>query len=241
MKEVKPDQLSDKSKREQVEDMFNSIAPKYDFLNRVLSLGIDKGWRKKAINRLKPIQPKFILDVATGTGDLAIAAMKLNPTKIIGADIAQGMLDIGKQKSAAKGFEDKIEFIKADSAALPFNDQSFDAITVAFGVRNFQYLDKGLLEMHRVLKPGGRLVVLEFSKPSAFPYKQVYNFYFKYILPTLGNLLSKSSNAYTYLPESVQHFPEGEAFAAHLKNTGYKNIMVQPLTFGTCSLYTADK
>jgi demethylmenaquinone methyltransferase/2-methoxy-6-polyprenyl-1,4-benzoquinol methylase len=141
MKEVKPDQLSDKSKREQVEEMFNSIAPKYDFLNRVLSLGIDKGWRKKAINMLKPIQPKFILDVATGTGDLAIAAMKLNPTKIIGADIAQGMLDIGKHKSAAKGFEDKIEFIRADSAALPFNDQSFDAITVAFGVRNFQFLD----------------------------------------------------------------------------------------------------
>jgi demethylmenaquinone methyltransferase/2-methoxy-6-polyprenyl-1,4-benzoquinol methylase len=241
MKEIKPDQHSEKSKREQVEEMFNNIAPKYDLLNRVLSLGIDKGWRKKAIKMLEPIKPKVILDVATGTGDLALAAMSLNPDKIIGADIAQGMLDIGKLKSKRAGYDNKIEFINADSAALPFANNSFDAIMVAFGVRNFQHLDQGLAEMYRVLKPGGRMIVLEFSKPSGFPYKQFYNFYFSSILPIVGNLYSKSSNAYSYLPESVKHFPEGDAFAAHLEKCNFKNILINPLTFGTCTLYTADK
>jgi demethylmenaquinone methyltransferase/2-methoxy-6-polyprenyl-1,4-benzoquinol methylase len=221
--------------------MFNSIAHKYDFLNRFLSMGIDKGWRKKAISYLKPLAPKKILDVATGTGDLALEAMKLNPDQIIGLDIAEQMLVYGREKIAAKGWSDKIQMIKGDSEELPFADNNFDAITVAFGVRNFQNLAKGLKEMNRVLKPGGRLVVLEFSKPAGFPYKQVYNFYFTYILPLMGNMVSNSKNAYTYLPESVKHFPEGAAFAAFLKDAGYKDIIVKPLTFGTCSLYIADK
>ncbi len=241
MKEVKPDYSSELSKRVQVEEMFNSIAPKYDFLNRFLSMGIDKGWRKIAINSLIPIQPRYILDVATGTGDLALEAMSLNPEKIIGLDIAEQMLHIGREKVASKGLSRKIELIKGDCESLPFEDNSFDAITVAFGVRNFQNLEKGLSEMFRVLKPGGRLVVLEFSKPGGFPFKQVYNFYFTYILPVFGNLLSNSKNAYSYLPESVKHFPEGIEFGNFLKNTGYKDIIVKPLTFGTCSLYIADK
>jgi demethylmenaquinone methyltransferase/2-methoxy-6-polyprenyl-1,4-benzoquinol methylase len=241
MKEVKPDISLQTSKKEQVEDMFNSIAHKYDFLNRFLSMGIDKGWRRKAISYLKPIQPKLILDVATGTGDLALEAMKLNPDKVIGLDIAEQMLVFGREKIAAKGLTNKIEMIKGDSENLPFADNNFDAITVAFGVRNFQDLAKGLKEMNRVLKPGGRLVVLEFSKPAGFPYKQVYNFYFTYILPLMGNMVSNSKNAYTYLPESVKHFPEGNEFASFLKAAGYKDIIVKPLTFGTCSLYIADK
>jgi demethylmenaquinone methyltransferase/2-methoxy-6-polyprenyl-1,4-benzoquinol methylase len=204
-------------------------------------MGIDKGWRKKAISYLKPLAPKKILDVATGTGDLALEAMKLNPDQIIGLDIAEQMLVYGREKIAAKGWSDKIQMIKGDSEELPFADNNFDAITVAFGVRNFQNLAKGLKEMNRVLKPGGRLVVLEFSKPAGFPYKQVYNFYFTYILPLMGNMVSNSKNAYTYLPESVKHFPEGAAFAAFLKDAGYKDIIVKPLTFGTCSLYIADK
>ncbi|MCF8426068.1 MAG: bifunctional demethylmenaquinone methyltransferase/2-methoxy-6-polyprenyl-1,4-benzoquinol methylase UbiE [Bacteroidia bacterium] len=241
MKEVKPDISLQTSKKEQVEEMFNSIAHRYDFLNRFLSMGIDKGWRKKAISYLKPLEPKQILDVATGTGDLALEAMKLNPDHITGLDIAEQMLVFGREKIASKGLSDKISMIKGDSENLPFPNNNFDAITVAFGVRNFQNLLKGLTEMNRVLKPGGRLVVLEFSKPSSFPYKQVYNFYFTYILPVMGNMLSKSKNAYTYLPESVKHFPEGPEFAKFLKEAGYKNIIVKPLTFGTCSLYIADK
>ncbi|MCE2741694.1 MAG: bifunctional demethylmenaquinone methyltransferase/2-methoxy-6-polyprenyl-1,4-benzoquinol methylase UbiE [Sphingobacteriales bacterium] len=241
MKEVKPDLSLNTSKKEQVEEMFNSIAPKYDFLNRFLSLGIDKIWRKKAISFLKPLQPKLILDVATGTGDLALEAMKLNPDQIIGLDIAEQMLAFGRVKIANKGWSNTIKMMQGDSENLPFEDNKFDAISVAFGVRNFQHLSLGLKEMNRVLKPGGRLVVLEFSKPASFPYKQVYNFYFSYILPFMGNLLSKSKNAYTYLPESVKYFPEGEAFAAFLQEAGFVNIMVKPLTFGTCSLYIADK
>lgn len=241
MKEIKPDQSSEKSKRVQVEEMFNDIAPKYDFLNRFLSLGIDKGWRRKAINSLKPYSPKTILDLATGTGDLAIEALRLNPQKIVGADIAQKMLDVGIVKAKKRGVSETIDFIQADSAALPFEDNSFDAITIAFGVRNFEYLDKGLAEMCRVVKPGGRVAILEFSKPRYFPYKQLYHFYFHYILPQVGNLLSKSSNAYSYLPESVKHFPEGQAFAERMKTAGFKDILVQPLTFGTCTLYTAGK
>lgn len=241
IKEVKPDSNLNTSKKEQVEEMFNSIAHRYDFLNRFLSMGIDKGWRKKAIAYLKPLSPKQILDVATGTGDLALEAMKLNPDHITGLDIAEQMLVFGREKIAAKGLSEKISMVKGDSENLPFEDNKFDAITVAFGVRNFQNLAVGLKEMNRVLKPGGRLVVLEFSKPASFPFKQVYNFYFTYILPLMGNLVSNSKNAYTYLPESVKHFPEGVEFAGFLRNAGYKDIIVKPLTFGTCSLYIADK
>ncbi|MFY8020050.1 MAG: bifunctional demethylmenaquinone methyltransferase/2-methoxy-6-polyprenyl-1,4-benzoquinol methylase UbiE, partial [Bacteroidia bacterium] len=236
MKEVKPDQSSSSSKKEQVEAMFDSIAHKYDFLNRFLSLGIDKGWRTKAMKALKPYQPKTILDVATGTGDLALEAMKiLKPEKIVGLDLSEQMLQFGRVKIEEAGLSAQIQMVKGDSENLPFDNNQFDAITVAFGVRNFQNLEAGLKEMHRVLRTGGRVAILEFSKPSGFPFKQVFQFYFKNILPVWGNMLSKSSNAYTYLPESVQHFPEGKEFASILVACGYKDISVQPLTFGTCT------
>ncbi len=241
MIEVKPYKDAQSSKRQQVEEMFDSIAPKYDFLNRVLSMGIDQGWRKKAINSLKEVNPKQILDVATGTADLAIAALKLNPDHITGIDISNQMLNVGRDKIKAKNISDKITLTQADSANLPFEDNKFDAITVAFGVRNFEFLQQGINQMYRVTRKGGKLAVLEFSNPKSFPFKQIYNFYFKYILPGWGGLISKSKTAYTYLPESVQHFPEGEQFAAYLKNAGYTQIKIQPLTFGICTLYTAVK
>jgi demethylmenaquinone methyltransferase/2-methoxy-6-polyprenyl-1,4-benzoquinol methylase len=241
VKEVKPNQTSEASKKHQVEEMFNSIAPKYDFLNRSLSMGIDKGWRKKAIQSLKDINPKYILDVATGTGDLAIEALKLNPVKVIGVDLSAQMLLVGQQKIEQKNLTDKIELVKGDSEHLQFNDNNFDAITVAFGVRNFEHLQQGINEMYRVLKPGGKIAVLEFSKPKAFPFKQIYNIYFKYILPTWGGIISKNKSAYTYLPESVKHFPEGNNFIAFLNHAGFKEARVQSLTFGICSLYVAIK
>jgi len=241
VKEVKPNQASADSKKQQVEAMFNSIAPKYDFLNRFLSLGIDKGWRKKAIQSIGDINPKYILDVATGTADLAIAALKLNPIKVIGIDISALMLKVGEDKIAQQKLTDKIELIKGDSEQLPFADETFDAITVAFGVRNFENLQKGLNEMQRVLKTGGKIAVLEFSKPKSFPFKQLYNFYFKNILPTWGGFISNNKDAYTYLPESVQHFPEGKQFVAFLHQAGFKEAKVQLLTFGICSLYIALK
>ncbi|HEY9178018.1 MAG TPA: bifunctional demethylmenaquinone methyltransferase/2-methoxy-6-polyprenyl-1,4-benzoquinol methylase UbiE, partial [Flavipsychrobacter sp.] len=200
---VVPDAGSKLSKKEQVADMFNNIAGKYDFLNHFLSLGIDKGWRKKAIAEIAKVQPKTILDVATGTGDLAIAASKLNPEKIVGIDIAAQMLDVGRQKLKEKGLSELISMQVGDSEALPFADNSFDAITCAYGVRNFEHLEAGLKEMCRVLRPGGKLAILEFSHPKKFPVKQGYQFYFKYILPTLGKLVSRHSTAYSYLPESV--------------------------------------
>lgn len=241
MKEVKPDQTAATSKKQQVEEMFNSIAPRYDFLNRFLSLGIDRGWRKKAIRSLKDIEPKYILDVATGTADLAIEALKLNPVKVTGVDISSLMLKVGDDKIKAKNLTHKIELVKGDSEHLLFADNSFDAITVAFGVRNFEHLQKGIDEMYRVLKPGGKIAVLEFSKPKSFPFKQIYNFYFSAILPTWGGLISKNKSAYTYLPESVQHFPEGTEFIAYLNRAGFKEAKSNTLTFGICSLYTALK
>jgi demethylmenaquinone methyltransferase/2-methoxy-6-polyprenyl-1,4-benzoquinol methylase len=239
--EVKPYKDAQSSKREQVEQMFDSIAPKYDFLNRFLSMGIDQIWRKKAISSLKEVNPKQILDVATGTADLAIAALKLNPDHVTGIDISNQMLQVGRDKISNKALHGKITLQQADSANLPFEDNKFDAITVAFGVRNFEFLQQGINQMYRVTRKGGKLAVLEFSKPKSFPFKQLYNFYFKYILPGWGGLISKSKTAYTYLPESVAHFPEGENFAAYLKNAGYNNINIQPLTFGICTLYTAIK
>lgn len=241
MIEVKPYKDAQSSKREQVEQMFDSIAPKYDFLNRFLSMGIDQIWRKKAISSLKEVNPKQILDVATGTADLAIAALKLNPDHVTGIDISNQMLQVGRDKISNKALHGKITLQQADSANLPFEDNKFDAITVAFGVRNFEFLQQGINQMYRVTRKGGKLAVLEFSKPKSFPFKQLYNFYFKYILPGWGGLISKSKTAYTYLPESVAHFPEGENFAAYLKNAGYNNINIQPLTFGICTLYTAIK
>lgn len=239
--EIKPDQTSEASKKEQVEEMFNDIAQRYDFLNRFLSMGIDRGWRKKAINSLRPINPKLILDVATGTGDLAIEALKLNPDKVIGVDISELMLDVGREKLIKLKLEERIELRKGDSENLRFENNHFDAITVAFGVRNFENLQLGVDEMYRVLKPGGRIAILEFSKIKTFPFNHLYNFYFTNILPFFGRIISNSKNAYTYLPESVKHFPEGKDFTAYLERSGFKQTSIQPLTFGICSLYTAVK
>jgi demethylmenaquinone methyltransferase/2-methoxy-6-polyprenyl-1,4-benzoquinol methylase len=229
------------SKKEQVATMFNNISKKYDFLNHFLSLGIDILWRKKAIRLLKASQPKYILDMATGTGDFALEAMKLNPTKITGIDISEGMLAVGREKVKAKGLEKIIDLQLGDSEDLKFEDNTFDAYTVAFGVRNFENLEKGLGEMLRVLKPNGTAIILEFSKPKAFPIKQFYNFYFNNILPGIGKLVSKDNAAYTYLPESVNAFPEGNDFVKILNNLGYKNIEPITLMFGIASIYKANK
>ena len=241
MKIIKPNQALDTGKKQQVEQMFDDIAAKYDLLNRSLSMGIDVQWRKKTINSLKEVSPKSILDVATGTADLAIEALRLNPEKVVGVDLSAQMLEFGQRKLEKKNLTDKIKLVKGDSEKLPFSDRSFDAVTVAFGVRNFENLQSGIDQMYRVLRPGGKIAVLEFSKPKGFPFKQVYNFYFSYILPTLGGAVSKSKDAYTYLPESVKHFPEGEAFTAYLHQAGFKNTTIKKLTFGICSLYTGIK
>ena len=239
--EVVPYKEKDKSKKEQVAEMFDNISGNYDFLNHFLSLGTDIYWRKRAVAQLKTDQPKLILDVATGTADFAIQAMKLNPDKIIGVDISEGMLEIGRKKIRKKGLEDVIELQMGDSEKLLFEDNIFDAIIVSFGVRNFENLNKGLEDMFRVLKPDGKLVVVEFSKPARFPFKQLYNFYFKFILPIIGKFVSKDNSAYSYLPESVQAFPYGDAFLEKLKNVGFKNTKCLPLTFGISSIYTGQK
>ncbi|MCB0409718.1 MAG: bifunctional demethylmenaquinone methyltransferase/2-methoxy-6-polyprenyl-1,4-benzoquinol methylase UbiE [Flavobacteriales bacterium] len=229
------------SKKEQVATMFNNISKKYDFLNHFLSLGIDILWRKKAIRLLKPHQPKVILDIATGTGDFALEALKLNPEKVVGIDISEGMLNVGKEKMKAKKVDHIIDLQLGDSENLPFEEATFDAYTVGFGVRNFENLEKGLSEMLRVLKPNGHAVVLEFSKPKSFPIKQLYNFYFNKILPGIGKIVSKDNAAYTYLPESVNAFPEGNDFVQIMKKVGYKNPKSIPLMFGIASIYTATK
>lgn len=221
--------------------MFDNISSRYDFLNHLLSLGIDKGWRKKAISLIRPLNPKQLLDVATGTGDFAIAALTLQPDKITGVDISAGMLEVGRKKIAERKLNDRIELLIGDSENLPFADSSFDAVTVAFGVRNFENLEKGLQEIYRVLRPGGMLVVLEFSRPRKFPFKQVYNFYFKFVLPKIGRLVSSDKSAYTYLPESVEAFPDGDNFLHVLKNVGFNNTQCRVLTFGVSSIYTGSK
>lgn len=229
------------SKKEQVATMFNNIAPKYDFLNQLLSLGIHKGWRRKAVKQLSPVAPKSILDIATGTGDFAIEAMSLKPEKIVGVDISEGMLKIGIEKIKKLGLQDKITLQLGDSENLPFADGSFDAITVGFGVRNFENLEKGINDIYRVLNRGGMVSILEFSKPRVFPVKQVYHFYFRYITPTIGKLFSKDNSAYTYLPESVKAFPDGEDFLNVLKKAGFKDTKAIPVTFGVASIYTGVK
>lgn len=229
-------------KKAEVEQMFDRIAPRYDLLNRVLSLGIDVWWRKRAIGYLKPLQPSKILDVATGTADVAILMAKiLKPKQIVGIDIANQMLELGRGKIANQGLSEIISLETGDSERLQFEDNSFDAVTVAFGVRNFETLEKGLAEMYRVMRPGGRVVVLEFSKPHVFPIKQLYNAYFKYVLPLIGRLTSRDMRAYTYLFESVQVFPEGSQFTEILTKTGYQNPLCERLTLGICSIYTATK
>ncbi|MGZ4054830.1 MAG: bifunctional demethylmenaquinone methyltransferase/2-methoxy-6-polyprenyl-1,4-benzoquinol methylase UbiE [Bacteroidia bacterium] len=229
------------SKKEQVATMFNNIAPKYDFLNQLLSMGIHKGWRRKAIRLLQDKKPKTILDIATGTGDFAIEAMKLNPEKITGVDISEGMLKFGIEKINKLGLQNKIELKLGDSESLPFPENSFDAITVGFGVRNFENLEKGINDIYRVLNPAGMIAILEFSKPRKFPIKQFYNFYFKIITPAIGKLFSKDSSAYTYLPESVNAFPDGQEFLEVLKKAGFKETKAIPVTFGIASIYIAKK
>ncbi|MGQ0828069.1 MAG: bifunctional demethylmenaquinone methyltransferase/2-methoxy-6-polyprenyl-1,4-benzoquinol methylase UbiE [Bacteroidota bacterium] len=229
------------SKKEQVATMFDTIAPKYDFLNQLLSLGIHKGWRKKAIALLQKQKPKTVLDIATGTGDFAIEAMKLNPEKVTGIDISEGMLKLGVEKVNKLGLQNKIELKIGDSENLTFPDNNFDAITVGFGVRNFENLEKGINEIYRVLNPNGMFVVLEFSKPRKFPIKQLYHFYFKYITPVIGKLFSKDNSAYTYLPESVNAFLDGQDFLNVLNKAGFTEIRAISLTFGIASIYVAKK
>ncbi|MFH0866994.1 MAG: bifunctional demethylmenaquinone methyltransferase/2-methoxy-6-polyprenyl-1,4-benzoquinol methylase UbiE [Bacteroidota bacterium] len=224
-----------------VEQMFNDIAPHYDFLNHFLSGGTDKRWRRKAINLLKKYNPQTILDVATGTGDFAIAALKLNPQKITGIDISGEMLKIAEKKIQQKKVQDKIFLTSGSSENLPFPDLSFDAVTVAFGVRNFKNLKKGIIEMHRVLNRKGVAVILEFSKPYVFPMKQVYFFYFRRILPWVGKIVSKNPNAYAYLPETVMKFPQGDEFAEIITNSGFGKVRIYILSGGICSIYLAEK
>ncbi|MBL7791912.1 MAG: bifunctional demethylmenaquinone methyltransferase/2-methoxy-6-polyprenyl-1,4-benzoquinol methylase UbiE [Saprospiraceae bacterium] len=230
------------SKKSQVSSMFNRIAPYYDLLNRLLSAGIDVIWRRKALKELSDHRPQYLLDVATGTADVAIEAARiLKPAKIIGVDIAAEMLDIGRKKIKSRGLSPIIELQEADSENLPFPDNTFDAITVAFGVRNYENLEKGLADMNRVLKPGGKVVILEFSKPRVFPFKQLFNLYFKYMLPLIGRFTSKDPRAYSYLYESVQAFPDGQAFLDIMDKTGYTSNQCKPLTLGICSIYTGLK
>ncbi|MEO6670236.1 MAG: bifunctional demethylmenaquinone methyltransferase/2-methoxy-6-polyprenyl-1,4-benzoquinol methylase UbiE [Ferruginibacter sp.] len=239
---VVPDKDSKLTKKEQVAGMFDDIAGRYDFLNRFLSAGIDIRWRKKAISHLKDIKPQQLLDVATGTADVAIMASHLlNPKKIIGIDISQGMLDIGKKKVEKAGLQDSIVLLKGDSEAINFNENSFDAVTVAFGVRNFQHLEKGLSEILRVLKPGGKLVVLEFSKPKMPLVSSFYKFYMKIVTPNMGKLFSKNRSAYKYLDESIKKFPEGKNFTKILDNIGFKQTFSKALSLGICTIYCGVK
>ncbi len=238
---VVPDTASNLSKKAQVAEMFNNIAGRYDFLNHFLSMGIDKGWRKKAIAEVVEIRPDAVLDVATGTGDMAIATATIHPCKIMGVDIADQMLEIGRKKISAKKLQDNITLQTGDSEQMPFADKSFDAVMCAYGVRNFEHLEAGLSEMSRVLRPGGKVVILEFSHPGSFPVKQLYNFYFRYILPVLGKWLSKNARAYSYLHESVMAFPEGKQFCEILEKCGFKEAKHRSLTFGVTTIYTAIK
>lgn len=228
-------------KKKQVAKMFDNISPRYDLLNRLLSFGIDRYWRRVMVNKLKALKPYSILDIATGTGDVAIETLRLKPEKVVGVDISEGMMELGREKLRRKGLDKKIELRYGDSEKLPFSDKTFMAVTVAFGVRNFENLDKGLGEIFRVTKPGGMAVVLEFSKPRGFIMAPLYHFYSFYVLPLIGRLISSDQSAYTYLPESVQAFPEGEDFLVRLRQAGFQDCHLQRLTFGIVSIYTGSK
>jgi demethylmenaquinone methyltransferase/2-methoxy-6-polyprenyl-1,4-benzoquinol methylase len=239
---VVPDIASNLSKKEQVAHMFNNIAPQYDFLNRFLSAGIDISWRKKALSLLKKDNPKKILDIATGTADVAIlAANMLSPEKIIGIDISDGMLELGRKKIATLNLQDTIELLQGDSEAIQFDDDSFDAVTVSFGVRNFQHLEKGLNEIKRVLRKGGKIVILEFSRPSLPGIQQLYKIYMSVLAPGIGKLFSNNRGAYQYLNDSVQKFPEGKDFITVLNTIGFHNTSFKRLSLGICSIYIGEK
>lgn len=241
-KSVTPYKDSDLGKKEQVTQMFDNISGNYDGLNRVISFGIDVKWRKKVVALVSSKNPETILDIATGTGDLAILmAEKTNASKIVGLDLSAGMLEVGKKKIAGKNLSTKIDMVLGDSEAIAFGDNHFDAITVSFGIRNFETLEKGLSEILRVLKPGGIFVILETSVPQKFPFRQGYNFYSKYILPLIGKLFSKDNVAYGYLSESASIFPYGEKLNNILRKVGFIEVESMPQTFGVATIYTASK
>lgn len=230
------------TKAEQVERMFDGIANKYDRLNHMLSLGIDRNWRRKAIDSLKPCRPKRILDVATGTGDFAILAYRvLQPESVTGADISEGMMNVGREKVKKEGLSDKIRFLKENSASFSFADETFDAVTVAFGVRNFENLDKCLSEMRRILRKGGRMVILELTTPDKFPMKHLFYIYSRFVIPVTGKLISKDKAAYDYLPQSIRAFPQGEVMQRIISGAGFEEVTFKRLTFGICTLYIATK
>jgi demethylmenaquinone methyltransferase/2-methoxy-6-polyprenyl-1,4-benzoquinol methylase len=239
---VVPFKDSAESKKKQVETMFDKIAFRYDFLNRFLSAGIDVSWRKKAIKLLLPLHPKKILDVATGTGDFALTSYEiLKPEKITGIDISEGMLELGREKIVKAGLANHIELLNGDSEAILFEDNSFDAVTVAFGVRNFENLEQGLSEIKRVMRPRGRLIVLECTEPSLPVIKQFYNVYMKFITPKIGKIIAKNNDAYQYLNDSVLQFPQKNSFIKILNEAGYRNTFYKTLTLGICTIYCAEK
>lgn len=229
------------AKKERVQEMFNGIAPKYDLLNHLLSMGIDKRWRKKAMKVVGAGCKDIVLDVACGTGDFSMEALKHGVKKVIGADISENMLTVAREKVKERKLTEQLDFRYGDSENLEFPDNTFDAVTVAFGVRNFEHLEKGLTEMYRVLKPGGKVVILEFSTPERFPMKQLYRFYFKRVLPWIGGIVSGNRKAYEYLPASVFAFPQGEAFLKIMRSCGYRQVTQCRLTFGIASLYVGEK
>jgi demethylmenaquinone methyltransferase/2-methoxy-6-polyprenyl-1,4-benzoquinol methylase len=232
----------EEQKTKQVERMFDNIAPAYDRLNHTMSFGIDRYWRRKAIDKLRPHSPQCLMDVATGTGDFAIMACHtLQPAELIGTDISEGMMAVGRDKVAKEGLADKITFAREDCTALSFDDNRFDAITVAFGIRNFDNLDKGLAEMCRVLRPGGHLVILELTTPDKFPMKQLFGIYSRVVIPVLGKLLSKDNSAYRYLPDTIKAFPQGEVMQGVIQRAGFGSVGFQRLTLGICTLYMATK
>ncbi len=241
MSKVKPYKNSDSSKKEQVKKMFDNISNEYDSLNRVISFGIDVKWRKKVVKLVGETKPETILDIATGTGDLAINLVETNAKKIVGLDISDGMLEVGRQKIKKKHIDNIIEMVVGDSEDLPFEDNSFDAITVAFGIRNFEHLQKGLSEILRVLKPNGIFVILETSVPTKTPFKQGHRFYTKYIISSIGKIFSKDQSAYSYLSESASKFPYGEAMNNILSKIGFIDVKDYPQTFGVATIYTSSK
>lgn len=240
-KNVTPYKDSKLSKKKQIEQMFDNISGNYDGLNRVISMGSDVKWRKKVIELVAATNPENVLDIATGTGDLAIQMVRTGAKKIVGLDLSDGMLSVGRKKIQKQNLSERIEMIQGDSENLPFEDDSFDAITVAFGIRNFETLEKGLSEIHRVLRPGGIFVILETSVPTKFPFKQGYNFYTKFILPTIGKVFSKDKSAYAYLSESAANFPFGEKLNNILRKIGFTKVEDLPQTFGVSTIYVASK